>query len=56
MMKMTRATGSRNEAPPMIVVFKNSFKGSLNLNNVIEARMSHRGGFRNFMVGVLQGA
>ena len=29
MMKMTRATGSRNEAPPMIVVFKNSFKGSL---------------------------
>ena len=56
MMKMTMATGSRNEAPPMIVVFKNSFKGSLNLNNVIEARMSHRGGFRNFMVGVLQGA
>ena len=39
MMKMTRATGSRNEAPPMIVVFKNSFKGSFHLNNVIDAKM-----------------
>src|SRR4029077_19930129 len=39
MMKMTRATGSRNEAPPMIVDFKNSFKGSFHLNNVIDAKM-----------------
>jgi hypothetical protein len=38
MMKMTRATGSRNEAPPMIVVFRNSFKGSFHLKNVIDAK------------------
>jgi hypothetical protein len=34
---MMMATGSRNDAPPMIVVLKNSLKGSFQLNKVIEA-------------------
>ena len=37
--KMTMATGSRNDAPPMIVVLKNSLKVCFQLNKVIEAKM-----------------
>jgi hypothetical protein len=37
--KMTMATGSRNDAPPMIVVLKSSLKVCFQLNKVIEAEM-----------------
>jgi hypothetical protein len=36
-MNKTRAMGKRNDAPPMMVVFKNSFRVSFHLNTIIEA-------------------
>jgi len=38
-MKMIMATGSRNDAAPMIVVLKNSLKVSFQPSKVIEAEM-----------------
>jgi hypothetical protein len=37
--KMMMATGSRNDAPPMIVVLRSSLKVFFQLNKVIEAEM-----------------
>jgi hypothetical protein len=40
-MKVMIATGSRNDAQPMIVVLKSSLKVSFQLNKVIAPKMNH---------------
>jgi hypothetical protein len=55
-MKMIMATGSRNDAPPMIVVLTNSLKVSFQPSSVIEAEIEQSRPFALSRVGARQGA
>src|SRR5690242_20261583 len=55
-MKMIMATGSRNDAPPMIVVLTNSLKVSFQPNSAIEAEIEQSRPFTPSRVGSRQGA